>query len=904
MSRFLSIVVRRPGWVLAFVLAVTALAVTRVVDPLSGEILLPIDPAVDSMLPSDDEERVFYESVRRIFGSDETLIVAVGADDVFRRESLDRIVRLTRRIEEVRGVHHVVSLATARRIRGQDGDIAITPFFRDVPGEPAELERLRRDVLADPLYAGSLVSLDAKTAVLIVHLDDVPERELLARGVVDEIRGIAEQERGDAQVWVTGGIVLKAATSRILLSDLARTLPLAILVVALVSWASFRSGRGVLIPLATTGVALAWTLGFMAAVGGTINLVTAVVPPLVLVVGFAYSVHVVSEYMDAVPHAEDPVLEALEQVSLPVVLTAGTTAAGFVSLMTSPIGAVRQFGAYSTVGVLSTMVVSLTFVPAMLRVLPVPKRRSRGSGRDRMDRALERLAGFDLRHRRPILLAGAAVALVAVVGTARIRVSTDFMGAFAADHPVRRDFMAINERLDGASVFHVVLEASYRDAFKEPETLEEMEKLQAWLESQPEIGATTSLVEYVKLIHRSFHDDDPEQLVIPASKRMTSQLLHFAAIDELERFVDSHYRTASILVRARSLDSQRMADLVERIEGRLASLPDHLRARVTGNGVIVSRALDDIAYGQAVSLGTAFLIIYTILCLLFTSARVGFIALIPNALPVLAYFGILGLSGVSLNPTTGLVACLVLGIAVDDTIHFLARFNSAAHRLADESRGVVEALRTVGRPVTTTSAALCLGFLVLTSSELRNQAEFGMLASVTLALAWLVDVTFTPALSIGMRVVTLWDALTLDLGEDPHRSIPLFDGLKKTQARIVALLGQMRDLPAGERLIRAGDEGQEMFVVIEGELVASLETERGPVEFGRLGRGEVVGEVALFHGRRTADVHAVSDTRLLSLTDRDLERIRRRYPRTGAQLYRNVSKALAHHVATTTARVG
>jgi CRP-like cAMP-binding protein len=332
-------------------------------------------------------------------------------------------------------------------------------------------------------------------------------------------------------------------------------------------------------------------------------------------------------------------------------------------------------------------------------------------------------------------------------------------------------------------------------------------------------------------------------------------------------------------------------------------MPEHLRATVTGNTVLISRTMDEIALGQALSLGIAFAIIYGILVLLFTSFRIGFIALIPNALPVLVYFGILGWSGVTLNTTTGLVACLVLGIAVDDTIHLMAHFNAAAKSHADATKGIVNALRHVGRPVTYTTLALCAGFLCLVFSSMHGQIEFGWLAAVTLAVAWAVDVTFTPAIAGRMRIVTLWDVLTLDLGEAPHESIPLFAGLRETEARIAALLGSIRRLEAGAQLFKVGDGGTEMYVVIDGVLVASIAGKDGDVLLREHRRGDIVGEVALFEGERTANVHAKASARLLRLTLRDLQRLKRRYPRIGAQLYANLSEVLASRLASLTRRV-
>jgi hypothetical protein len=346
-----------------------------------------------------------------------------------------------------------------------------------------------------------------------------------------------------------------------------------------------------------------------------------------------------------------------------------------------------------------------------------------------------------------------------------------------------------------------------------------------------------------------------------------------------------------------------MARLADRVEAHLAELPARFEATVTGNSVLIARTIDEIAIGQALSLSTAFVIIYVILAILFTSLRVGFIALLPNALPVIVYFGTLGFTGVTLNVTTGLVACVVLGIAVDDTIHYLARFNALAKRSADEKRSVVEALVQVGKPVTYTTTALCLGLLVLTTSRLNNLVEFGALASFTLMVAWVIDVTVTPALAAKLNIVSLWDVLTLDMGEEPQKAIRLFEGLSKTQARIAALATSIRNFPEGHRVIVEGDEAREMFVVIDGTLEASAAGREGPVRLRKHERGDLIGEVGLFYGTRTANVDALTDVRLVRFTPDNLDRLRRRHPRIQAQILLNLNRILAERLASATRRI-
>jgi predicted RND superfamily exporter protein len=224
-------------------------------------------------------------------------------------------------------------------------------------------------------------------------------------------------------------------------------------------------------------------------------------------------------------------------------------------------------------------------------------------------------------------------------------------------------------------------------------------------------------------------------------------MLFFGGSPEMSRFVSSSYNATQIAVGVRTVDSGELGRLVARVGDRLARLPAELDGQITGGQVLVSRTVNAISGAQGQSLALAFVVIYAALALVFRSWRVGLLALVPNALPIAFYFGVLGWSGISLNLVTGLVACLALGIAVDDTIHFFMRFRAQRPLHASAGEAAVASLRAVARPVTVTSTALCLSFLALTSAELRDPAQFGALSAATLGFAWLSDVFLTPVLA-------------------------------------------------------------------------------------------------------------------------------------------------------------
>lgn len=909
--------VRHARTVVIATLLVTAVFASRIYDPITGTLVLRVDPSTDRLLAEGDPRQARLAHFAKLFGEREALLVSLEAPSMYSPEGLEAIERATAALEDLPFIYEVVSLATAPNMRSFEGAIEIEPFLDRMPVSPGEFARLRQDVERNPLYAGRLVSDDGRMASIILRLKDVPLDRFISEGLDLEVLRVAEAAAPGMKVRLTGPPHIKATTSRLLFAGLGRILPISFLIMGVLGAIAFRSIRGVLAPMATVVLTTTWTLGVVSWLGVSLNLVTSIVPPLLVTIAAAYALHVVSEFYRTVAPGdpdfaarEGPVATAIGHVALPVTLTALTTAAGLFALTMSPFQAVREFGLIAVLGVAVAAWISLTFVPALLTLGGPPKRMPATRSGDReegrgLDRMLQALGRFDVRFRRSILVAGLLVFGVALVGMHRIELNSDLVSNFSSDHPVRANFEAINQGLDGAIPILLVLESDEPDAFARSENLHAIDELEQWLVSLPGVGSTTSLVDYVKTVHRVLHDDREEAFRIPdEGVRYVKQLLLFGSGEGLRGMVDGAYQTTSVRIQTRAMNTSQMAELVAQIEARLERLPSSLRGEVTGNMVLLTRSLDEAAEGQVETLGVAFLFIFVILLALFASARVAVFALIPNVLPVVVYFGTLGLVGIPLNTTTGLFACIVLGIAVDDTIHFLTRFNREARVHADERRGAIEALREVGRPVTITTIGLCLGFAVIATSELKNQVEFGLLGAFTLAIAWLVDVTFTPALCAGMRVVNLWDLLTFDLGRSPQETLPVLRGLSNAQARIAALMASVETFRPGQAICRVGDAGDGLYVVLDGELVVTIEDERGErVELSRCTRGDVVGEVALYHGRRTADVDAATRARALRMDSTALERLRVRYPRIAARVLRNLSEVLAARVATATLRV-
>jgi predicted RND superfamily exporter protein len=797
----------------------------------------------------------------------------------------------------------VLSLANAPNALAEGDEIEISSFAVQARESPQRVQDFATQVAANPLYRGTLVSDDGRYAAFAITLEGVDEIQFRAARYGGQIRALAQELTGSSEIWITGSSVVKAETTDAILRTLRFTLPAITLLVVVLLFLAYRDLRAVLLATLAISLALLWTLASAVLLRMPINLVTAIVPPLVITLGLSYAVHLLAEFFEH-DHAQASRAmrseRVLRRVGMGLLLSGGTTIAGFLALMPGALPAIREFAILSSLGVAYSTLLMLGFLPGALSLAGTRRHRP-PLAEAYFVRAAHRLAGFDLKWRNWIIAIALLSIPVDLYFISQIRVGTEYIKSFEPDARVRLDYEAINQHFNGASVVSVLIETHVNDALTDPALIAEVEQLQLWLQQQPEVGAVASYVDYLKLINRNLNEGDPAYYAIPETQAAVKQLLVFGGSEEIRRVIDSRFRTALVTLRITVDDSIGITDFVARTEQRLRQMKPPLNGQVTGTPVLATRTVNAIASGQLSSLAIASVAIWAMLALLFTSARAALLAMLPNLLPVALYFSILGALDITLNPTTSLIACIVLGIAVDDTIHYLARFNADARARASETDAVKHALAGVLRPVTLTLVALCLGFLIFTGSELQNQVQFGLLSAATLLIAWIADITLTPALSSKLRVVTLWDILRLDLGQSPQHTIPLLSGLSLRQARVFALMSQVEKLPAGSRVIRQGDYARDIYVVIDGKLEAWVERAEGRKALSTMVRGAVMGEAGYFGQRRTASVDALTEVRLLRFDSQDLERLRLRYPRIAAVIFRNLNRIQAERLARATA---
>jgi predicted RND superfamily exporter protein len=621
-----------------------------------------------------------------------------------------------------------------------------------------------------------------------------------------------------------------------------------------------------------------------------------------MAIGIAYAIHIVSRYYQEVrPNRSRKavVVATMEHARVPVSIASLTTLIGFGTLILNPISAIREFGIYAVFGIATIFIMSVVFLPAALMLLRDPVRGPTGEAEDGwVERLLEALGNFAIDHRWFVILAFAALCGVSIWGAARIRVETDYLSFFDPESPIRAENTKIAERLGGTQPIYVVIDGPGPRSLNQIPVLDAIRDLQAFIKEQPGVDTSLSFSDYVSIMHKALNPDS--KLPLPVSEGDLAQLMVFVNPDDVAPLVTRDYSRANILVRTRLSGSAEVNDFVRRIEEYARTrFSRDVGVHATGSVVLLNRSADTLSNAQVAGLLQVLVVLLVLMSLLFLSLRAGILSLVPNVVPIIILFGIMGWSGISLNISTSMIAVIAIGIAIDDTIHYLTEFNSQIRQTGEQKSAVVYVARSVGRPIVFTSIALFLGFLIVCLSNFKPIQHFGVLAGATMVVALFTDLLLLPALVMSTTIITLWDLMYVKLGPQPHKEIPLFQGLRPFQAKIVVLMAKLAAAEPGFFITRRGETKAELYVLLSGSVeVRRTEGER---VIRTLGRGDVIGEMGLVrHSPRTADVTVRDPTEYLVLDDGFLQRIQRRYPRIAATVFLNLSRILSDRLETTT----
>ena len=753
----MSAALARGIWRVRYIL--TALIIAGALAFVPGVARTTIDNDLTSWFSTDDPIYQEYERFRDEFGGTRTLIVAVKApsrERMLSDEGFAFIDKVSGDIERVETVERVNSLSTATIVdalpaqEGDDGGIEVRPLIDDVAAKGAAATGQR--ALDDELLRGDLISEDGTVAAIIVSFDERRIDDVRA-GVIDAIHGIVDPALPhDFEVYYNGSLEISETYNRITVQNQAKFTPPILLITLVALYLMFRSARKTALTLAAIGVSILWTVGLYYMLGFSFNVLASMLVPLVIVLAIADDVHIIQHFDHAVRAGATPkeaFTQTITHLAAPLLGASATTALGMLSLATSDVVAVRAFGIGAAVGVMVDFAISIVFVPTLL--VWMRQEHSQPPQERWFLEPLTRVAMFSTRHPRAILAAALALAAVAVAGVTTLKVDTNHIAFFSANHPLGKSAVVIDQKLGGVYGFQVMLEGP-PGSMQQPEMLQRIDSLASRIEAFPEVRKVTTLADYVKRINRELEGRGGTGAVIPAeADKIAQELFVFTLADEgrheLARIVSSDASASQISIKLQAMSSDVLFDYVADVErfSAEAFAGTGVTPTVTGSGKLFAQLDHYLVTSQISSFATAFVTVFAVIFLVFRSWRYGALAIIPNLFPVLAVFGVMGWLGISLNIATVMVASVALGVVDDDTIHFISRFKREREAGGSITGSIEAATIHEGRAALTTAIINSAGFAVLMMSEYKPSAWFGGLLALTMIVAFLAEVFILPA---------------------------------------------------------------------------------------------------------------------------------------------------------------
>ncbi|MCV6607289.1 MAG: MMPL family transporter, partial [Campylobacterales bacterium] len=746
-----------------------------------------------------------------------------------------------------------------------------------------KISQILQEIKEDKFFQRDLIS--ENSVAITVHIE--PQENTIE----DLIALINIYKEKDLKIHYGGSLRDEYESSHILASDLKMILPLTLLLMSLVMYFSFRNFRGVFIPLLIVSTGIIWTFGLFAFLGGTLNLVTMILPPLLISVGSAYIIHVLNIYNHH-QKSKNPIEKTLESISLPMSVTAFTTVAGFAALMLSPIPAIKEMGAYACFGIISVVFLSITLALAILSKTPIQKEKV--VEKTWVDKILGYKSDLIEKHSRSFIYSWGVVVFIALLGSYNL--SFDSKSSFSKDLEISKDLDYIEKNLGGTSYLKVILQGKKLESAK---TIYGIEKIQNTL-LNPDLKIKDLRIDKI-YSPVEFLSHDRNGLDNLKDKEVEIFFQDFQN-DKNIKFLSDDKKQLQFYLRITKKGTKPFKELKESLEQELQKNLPHLKATLTGGAVLANESADNIAKGQVYSILMALGVIFVVLSALFFSFKIGFLALFPNIGAIAIFFGILGWLSIPISVTVSVIAAIALGIGVDDTIHFLSHYNEKVKETRDEKESSLKTLQLIGKPMIYTTLTLSLGFIVFGLSDMESQVLFGVLTAVTLLVCLITDLNLLPSIMAETKLITVWDYVGLKFDEAFIRSVSIFDGLTLQETKIATLMAYTQDLKKDEILFREKDSGNEMFIVLEGEMRLYLDKAFHSKEhtLSLPDKGKSFGEMALFRNQnRVATAKADKETKLLVLNEKVLLDLQNRYPKIARKVFLNLAIDLKEKIKKT-----
>jgi len=728
------------NWILKFrygILVVVA-AITLFLGYFIKDI--QVNPDVIGYHPAGDEAAALFMEIGRQYGGNDLLIVGIESDNIFTYEMLNLVRKVTDSVRSVPGISSVTSLTNVLHISSSEYGIEIGRLVDEfnIPTDTLQLRQLQEYTLSEPMYSGFLVSKDATATLVVARVKDGTEQMV----IVDQVKQKLEGLEFDGNFYFGGMPVILRELSSVIIGDLFFIAPIAFLLITLVLFWGFRNLQGVLLPMLTVVIAIIWTMGLMSMLGYQLTLLTNLIPVILLAVGSAYSIHIVNRFFREKSQAPaEAIQRTLRYVALPVILASITTIFGFVSFIAgSYLTMIVEFGIFSSLGIFFSLILALSFAPAMLSVFSDKGIKTTKDLKkiNQVEKLTQIIGGWVQNHPRKIVAIWLLLVVAGIWGATKIERRVDLVDYFRRDNIVKQSEYLLREKFTGSMPLFVKITGDIQS----PDALRLMQNTQDFMAQFDYIPYSQSVADLII----QMNDAMGEGRHIPEEREKIEQLWFLLDGQEvMEQLVNFELTEGLVIGHVASTDLEVLREIeVNFAEFAQQNSDADFDVQVTGIPIFFKRLDESIIQSQTSSIIIATSLIILVISLMMRSLWKGILGVVPILVTLLILFGTMGLTGVPLDIATVLCGSITIGIGVDYAIHFMTQFAKSFRATNNTKQSISETISISGRAILINMIAVSLGFAVLMFSNLVPMQRFGLLIALTMISTSMATLTLLP----------------------------------------------------------------------------------------------------------------------------------------------------------------
>ena len=717
-----------------------------------------------NLLPATHPENIKYKSFTDKFGEEGNLIViSVKDSTLFTIEKLNAWNELSHSFKDHEDVSTVIAFGDLQKLKKNKSSrqFYIEPFIKDSISEESELELLKNEIFNNsPFYDKFLINSESKAVRTAINLKTEVVNTVLREQFVNNVllpRVSEFEQKYDLDVRISGMPYVRTKYSETIKAELGKFLILALIVTSLIFFLFFRSFRATLISIIAVSVGVMWTLGIVGILEYELTVLTAIIPPLIIVIGMPNCIFLINKYQHELNKHGDKSLslqKVITKIGNVTLMTNVTTASGFATFITTDSKLLNEFGLVASLSILSIFILCLLIIPIVYSFLPKPdEKHLEHQNKKWINNLLNWMVSVVKTKRIEVYIISVMLLALSIIGIYKIEISGSFIDDMPRNTEFFDDILYYEKEFNGILPLEIYIDSKRKKSITKLSTIKKMEIVENLITKFPELSRPISVVSLVKYSKQAFYNGNPKYYQVPTSQE-NSFILSYAKnstsdVDLLNNFVDSTGQYTRITTFMKDMKIERMERIEEELNAEIEKVmpSDRFEVFLTGKAYLFQKGTYFLVENLVWSLGLAVVLISLFMAYLFRNFRMIIISLIPNLLPLLITAGLMGYIGIPIKPSTILIFSIAFGISVDDTIHFLAKYRQELQENKWQvKKSVYNSVRETGLSMFYTSIVLFFGFSVFIVSNFGGTVALGSLVSGTLLLAMLSNLLLLPSL--------------------------------------------------------------------------------------------------------------------------------------------------------------